>query len=933
MTEPEVSIPAFRPFYLHLAPDRMVEDALRERISKVTAPEHVEEVLSGIWLTLVITIEDSSFRMLVGEFHAFREERGLPLSTENDTALQQFQRHLADPGNCREILAKYPVYEERFTTILRNMLAAWAEMFTAYAEDGAALRAAGLVAPGPDGEDPIVRAVATGSDAHNDNRQVFIVRLASGTRLAFKPRALDSDRFVRELYAAADPHLAHSLEQCIPLSVTVGSHGWQQFAAPRAMTEPDEPARYFYRFGALCAIFSAIGACDLHHENLTACGEHPCLLDTETMLRADITSLEPSLASTLTNQFKLSVVSTMLLPVANPQSHIDIDLAGAGATHAQQSKLKRPIVQDRESDGISVGWEHVVIEQSDNVPRLGDTRLSAVDHFEDIASGYTDALAFVRSDAVGKILDAHQGLPVRTVLRPTMVYGRFLDASSHPNYLSDPAEAKRLFGLVSRLPDTVAPEAAAFVADQEHAALNTGNVPLFLTWSDSVALATHRASYPGYFEMTPDDAARLGVSLNGDRSDRYHRFLLEELLSELIGDDDSAGLSSHSVFGRQALADAEAGGWWRSIAGTLSDLSVTHEGPDGTESGWLGGIGPDRGAPTVTAGDFISFHDLGGIATFLGRAARQDSTLGDAARAADRGLTSMLGFRDDFLLETAESAFTGASSLLLTRPSEVDTDWLERILGRTAERAASGDLVTDLANGPAGPLMVLLSHVEHGTAEVPLGAERLGSLADLVLSHRDGLDEAAWFDIAHGGLGLRWATARIGRVLGDPSLAREAADWLVARSESGEETPHHGWCKGAAGMLLASAEILASAGRQEWLTGRRLEALVDSATRLPAGRAVDLSVCHGSSGVVQSLIATARILGDTSLLERAHAYQEQVLGIARAHGFFTGARGRSSLPGYMLGWAGVGDTDLLLHNASGTASEGAPIPVAFTSKG
>ncbi|MBB1254251.1 type 2 lantipeptide synthetase LanM [Streptomyces sp. OF3] len=931
MTVPEVTVSAFRPFYLHLAPRGTVEDVLRERIGEAAAPEHVDELIDTIWTALVVTVEASSYRMLVGEFHAFREARGLPLTTESDAALRLFQRHLSDSGNRLEILAGHPVYAERITTVVRHTLDAWAEMFTAYVEDGAALRAAGLVPPGPEGGDPVVRVTPTGSDAHNNSRQVLIVRLASGTRLAFKPRPLESDRFVRELYAAADPYLVHSLEQCVPLSVTVGSHGWQQFVEARALTESEEPARYFYRFGALCAIFAAIGACDLHHENLTARGEHPCLLDTETMLRADINAYEPSLTSTLTNQFKLSVISTMLLPVSNPQSHIDVDLSGVGAGHAQQSNLKRPVIRDRESDGISVDWEPVVIEQSGNVPRLGDTPLSAVDHFADLVAGYTDALAFVRSDAIGKILDAHEGLPVRTVLRPTMVYGRFLDASSHPAYLSDPAEARRLLHLVSKFPDTMAPEAAAFVREQEYAALNTGNIPLFLTWSDSVAVATHQTSHPGYFEMTPGDIARLGVSLNSDRSDRYHWFLLEELVGELTGEDDASGLSSHSVFGR-ALA-AAPGSWWRDIAETLTDISVAHEGPDGTDRWWLGGIGPGLGAPTVTAGEFVGFHDFGGVATFLGRAARADTALGDAAAAADRGLTAMLELRDDALLGTAESVFSGASSVLLTRHHEVDADRLGRILDKIAERAASGELVTDLVNGPAGGLMVLLSHKEHGTAEVPLTAERLGSLADLVLSHQDGLDGAAWFDLAHGRLGLRWASARIGRVLGDPSLARAAADWLLARFRSGEETPHHGWCKGAAGLLLASAEILASAGRQDWLTPRRLAALVDNATRLPEDGAVDLSVCHGSSGVVQSLIASAHVLGDDSLLDRAYAYQEQVLGKARAHGFFTGARGRTSLPGYMLGWAGVGDTDLLLRGTSEGVGGAVSIPVALMSKG
>src|SRR5213083_1376595 len=78
---------------------------------------------------------------------------------------------------------------------------------------------------------------------------------------------------------------------------------------------------------------------------------------------------------------------------------------------------------------------------------------------------------------------------------------------------------------------------------------------------------------------------------------------------------------------------------------------------------------------------------------------------------------------------------------------------------------------------------------------------------------------------------------------------------------------------------------MTSAGRTEWLSGTRL-ALVDRATELPAV-AVDLSVCHVSSGVVQALLATAGILGEPSLVARAMEYHERVLRAVRRNGFHT----------------------------------------------
>lgn len=923
MTEPTVTIPAFLPFYLSLIPQESVQARLHELAAEVSGPEHAEPLLDQVWQSLTTTAEGHSFRMLISEFHSFRERCGLPMSADSDEALQRFRRHLEQPGNSKQILGTYTVLQQRLETVLRNSLDAYADLLTAYAQDRAVLKRSGLL---DSADDQVVALFGTGADLHNDNRQVVGVQLAGGSKLMYKPRALVSDRFVHDLYQAAEPHLAHSLQRCLPTSVTVGSHGWQEFITPQPMAGPDQPGRYFYRFGALCALFGSLGASDLHEENLLAGGEYPCVIDTETVIRPNPGVDNDSLPHVLINQLKLSVVSTMLVPMANPNSPLDLNMAGVGVEGEQTSKMKRPVVRDTETDNICVRWESITYRHKDNVPRLGGAALSAVDHFPTIMAGYTDALGAVRSGAVSKVLDAYPEMPVRCLIRSTMVYTRFLDAATHPDYLGRPEEADRLFRLLGKYPDYLSPEAADYVGAEERASLHTGNVPYFTARGGSLELATPKSRFPGVHKMSSLDFARRGIDLNARQSDLYHRFLMEECFGELAV-SDAAALSGRSVFA-EAVNDARPQSWWSGIARTIASLAVSHDGPEGPESGWVCGIGPDRSAPTVTPGNFISFHDAGGIVTFLENAARRDSRLRGTALSASRGLDTLLTEYGEVLAEAAEGVFTGDASLLLTRPSRVDAHRLDRILVKIDERAASGTVETDLANGPAGVLMVLLSRLEAGETAL-VGDERLERLRHVVLGHLEEPRTFPWFDVAHGELGMRWAAARMGRVLGDSALLNSSADWLAGRRAESDEPPTTGWCKGTAGLLLASAEILTSAGRQDLLSGERLAALVDRATRLPADRPVDLSVCHGSSGVVQSLIAAGRILGDGSLLERARDYQERVIAAIRENGFHTGTPGRTSLLGYMFGWSGIGDTDILLQDA--TAVPGAvSIPVALS---
>ncbi|MEU4693424.1 type 2 lanthipeptide synthetase LanM [Actinoplanes sp. NPDC023714] len=916
MSGPSIAINAFRPFYDRVVPRDRVAARLREAVTAVAAPEHVDGILDRVWNDLAGRVEQQSFRTLIGAFHVFREARGLPATTTGDTGLRLFRDHLAGPGG-EEVLAAHPVLRDRLSTMVTASLEPYAEVLGAYRRDREAMHRAGLLA-GPDQR--VVSLFGTAGDLHNDNRKVVGLELAGGGRVLFKPRDLATDDFVRDLYAAAEPYLTHSLRDCLPRSIARDGYGWQEYVTPRPMTAPDQPARYFYRFGALGAILGAIGASDLHDENVIAGGEHPYVIDTETVVRPDAGVDDDTLPHRLINSLKLSMASTMLLPVLNHGSDNDLNMSGIGVDGVQSSRMRRPTVRDHDNDGIAAQWTPITYRHGDNLPREGGAAVSAVAHFTDIRDGYLAALGAIRDGVLEPVLDKYPDMRVRCLIRSTRVYSKFIDAGTHPDYLRDHAEAERLLSLLGQYPTYLSPGAAAYVGEQERASLRAGNVPLFSARAGSTELATVRTAYPDVHRTSGLEFARRGLRQNARQPDHYHHFLLEEGLSEVAG---AGELAPHSVFA-PALRTATAGRWWPGIARTIGEVGVRHDGPDGEELGWLAGIGPGRDTLTLTPGNFVSFHDLGGIVTFLAHAAAADPALEAVRDSAERGLDVLLAEYAEVLFQVPEGAFTGAASVLLTRDGRAEPAWRERIAAGIAGRAAASTLEADLGNGPAGLLMLLLSRP--GSArEVDVAG-----LVDLVHTHLTVARDRPWYDVAHGDLGLHWAAARAGRVLGDPAAATRSAGWLLDRLAGDDQPELAGWCNGAAGLLLAATEILAAAGRPDALGEARTAALLDAATHLSPGLPVDLSVCHGSSGVIQSLLATGRILGDdAAFLDRAAAYQERVIAAARAHGFSTGAAGRTALLGYLLGWSGVGDTDLLLDAARDGRLAGRSIPVAF----
>ncbi|WP_432161390.1 type 2 lanthipeptide synthetase LanM [Streptomyces sp. NRRL F-5630] len=910
---PSVSVAAFLPFYLDLAPRDALASALAPLLEETVAPEARDDTLHTLWDVLVCTVEGHSYRTLIGEFHAHREALGLPVDADSRTALDSFTALLADPERRAALLGRYPVLAERLKTVIGNIHAACREMLQAWRDDAHVLAEAfGL---DPAGE-ALTRVAPSPSDPHNGNRRVFFVTTASGHDLVYKPRPLTGDDLLRDLYRAAGERLTHSLEHCVPESVTVGHHGWQRFTEASPMTASAEPARYFYRFGALTCLLSAIGATDLHDENLLAHGEHPCVIDSETVLRGDGGVPDEKLPHRLINHMKSSVTSTMLLPVENPDSAIDVLMSGAGLVGEQESQMRTPSVADKESDAIRVVWDTVTYHHTTNVPRLGDDPLLITDHFPHVMAGYRDALAFLAGPETEEVLRGHPDTHVRSVLRSTEVYSRYLDASTHPRYLGSRTEADRLLGLLNSKPRPLPEGQLAYLRDAESQGLDAGDIPYFSVRAGATTLRAHDRDLPDFFTVSPVDNALRGVRAARERHERYHQFLVEECIGGIAS--APGGLSAHSVFGGDALARSAPGTWGFAVADVVRDLAVTAQGADGLHVGWLGSIGPDRNAATITPGNYVAFHDMGGITRLMRRAAALNGRYTEFARAADAGLATLTTEYRNVLDTMPESVFSGLASLLLSRPDAVDDAWTGELVALMERRGE--DREPDVANGPAGVLMALLARLENGRTA---GTGAIEDVLRLAFADARRAPGGAEMELAHGDLGLYWAKARAGRVLGHRAMAEEAFGWLAARLD-GHRPAVPGWCKGAAGVLLAAAEICHSAGRYDWLAGQRLDALVTTATALDDGP-VEVSVCHGSSGTVQALLSVAALTGDTSLADRARAHQAAVLDRARRYGFYTGVAGRTSLIGYMLGWSGVADTDLMLASATP-----APAPIALT---
>jgi lantibiotic modifying enzyme len=140
---------------------------------------------------------------------------------------------------------------------------------------------------------------------------------------------------------------------------------------------------------------------------------------------------------------------------------------------------------------------------------------------------------------------------------------------------------------------------------------------------------------------------------------------------------------------------------------------------------------------------------------------------------------------------------------------------------------------------------------------------------------------------ADGWAGIAWALAHTGR----PHFA-EAARRALDRHRAEATTP--GWCRGAAGLLVA--------GSGE--PGAHAQAAAHALLTRPVSR--DLSLCHGELGILDSLTAFADRTGNASVRTGVRRRAGLVLGAIDRYGLSCGTPGGVPTPGLLSGWAGIG---------------------------
>jgi type 2 lantibiotic biosynthesis protein LanM len=273
------------------------------------------------------------------------------------------------------------------------------------------------------------------SDRHRGGRTVVICKLADGASIVYKPRPVAPERAFHRLVDMLNG-FGLSLRLARTSIVDCGTHGWASFAPSASCTSPEEAGRYYRRAGMLLCLLHVMAVSDVHYENLVSAGEHPIVVDAETLLDVPATPSPGRLAS---------VLATGMLPQPAAADGGGRDLSALAARSVDAVGFRTPQWAQVNTDQMSLldeedGGGHASRDPAP-APAPGPGVVAA-DHIDDVTDGFQEAYLAVhrhadriaRDGVLRALIDA---AAPRVLLRNTATYAALQHHLLAPEPLRD----------------------------------------------------------------------------------------------------------------------------------------------------------------------------------------------------------------------------------------------------------------------------------------------------------------------------------------------------------------------------------------------------------------------------------------------------------------------------------------------------------------
>lgn len=877
-------------------------------------------------------------RTMVLELNVARMQGNLSGETAEERFVSFLER-IQVPEHRLALFEEYPVLARQIITCINHWVTFSVEFIEHLVNDWQEIK--GLFTP--DDDPGAITEIKTGAgDSHRQGRSVIVVKFSSGFQIVYKPRSLAVDIQFQNLLTWLNERGDHPPFRTLKI-LNRETHGWVEFVKAQDCSSEEGIARFYERQGGYLALLYALQAVDFHFENLIASGEHPVLIDLESLFHQQSAEFESKYSDQIAwDQFNRSVLRVGLLPqrIWLSADYDGIDVSGLGGSAGQLSPQPVPYWKSAGTDLMHIARKRVEIPGGQNRPTCAGSEVNLLSYSEALVQGFASVyhtLLRHRNELLADDgpLASFGDVEVRVILRPTKVYGQLLNESYHPNMLRNALDRDRFFDRlwvdIERQPKL----ARVFPAERRD--LQGGDVPMFTTVPDSKDLSDSTGErVTDFFSETGMNLVRQRVQELSDEDFARQEWFIRGSLTSLSIGTEYAKQRSYKLEAPKSQPDRErllAAA--RQIGDRLASLALCGE----DDATWLGvTLINDRNWSLMPLGIDL-YGGLAGITFYLAYLGKltQDDRYDALARAAFNTFKRQL---EHYKSSKSVGGFGGWGGIIHTF-THLSVLWeepallneLDSIIERLPE-VIEQDEELDFIGGSAGCLISLINLYKLKPSERALAAaiccgDHLLAKA-LKMEHgiawMNGLPASAPLaGFSHGAAGIAWALSHLAELTGEERyqagameaveyersiFSAEHENWPDLRDSESfrKQGPDDGlyypvtWCHGAPGVGLGRLLMLQQRPDPEM----RLEVETAIRTTIRSGFGLNHSLCHGDLGNLELLVLAAESFDDAELRSQVDKLAASILESIEDHGWTTGIPSGVESPGLMTGLAGIG---------------------------
>jgi type 2 lantibiotic biosynthesis protein LanM len=806
-----------------------------------------------------------------------------------------------------------------------------------------------------DGQLGVLEQVQVGAgDRHRNGRSVTIARFSSGTKLVYKPKSLDIEEHFQSLLEWLNERGNHPPFKTLSI-LNQGTHGWVEFVAAEGCNSKDQLQRFFERQGGYLALLYALEAVDFHLENLIACGEHPVLVDLESLLHPRMEFEAPAPSATAIMEHSVLRVGILPQRLWTTDKSDGVDLSALGGVAGQLSPHPSLYLEKTGTDSMRVSHQPFPLPGGQNRPSLNGEAVDVLLYADDIMRGFAEVYRLLTAHRDELLAKKGPIAPfaddeVRVLLRPTQIYGLFLQDSFHPDVLRDALDRERLFdrlwvGIEGR------PYLSHVIA-YEREDLWKGDIPMFTTQPSSCDLWSSAGTrIENFFKEPAMNAVWQRISQLDEHDLERQLWFIRASLTALVKGEGVGRHRGYQPF--QPKSSPEGSSFRRAaidVGNRLEGLAFQAQ----EDISWVG--------VSLLKDQIWSLQPLGvdlyggtpGIALFLGYLGllSQQQRYRELAERTIATSIHRLEQTKDVLQSIGGFDGWGGAIYAITHLGCLweRADLLEKAneFAELIPELIPEDKRFDVTGGSAGCIGSLL-----GLYSIT-GSRRALEIAtqcgDHLLTHAQTMEHGiGWIQedlstrpltgFSHGNAGIAWALLQLSSVNNQERYRSVALDalsyerslfsararnWPDLRdpklsgrpSSDREEKFMIAWCHGASGIGLARLKSLGFLNTLEF----REDIDVALQTTLERGFGGNHSLCHGDLGNLDFILEASRILDKPLLDRRVNQLSAMILESASRYGWLCGVPLNVEIPGLMTGLAGIGYEMLRLASPSDVPS-------------